>query len=221
MSSLAPCPTNDTIAADQTESATLSPLLRLPGELKMKIYRYILTTPEVMVVQRGPKLAKLKLSTINPGFLRTCRQIYDDAGFILYRDNVLQFENTSAALAMCVTNKRQHIAAIESVVFALNTEANGHHIGLLLRHYKAGLRMILLQPSPRDNVHDLVRIIALFVPKILRGIAVTVLEEELIREKLVDGEVLMALIASGRVRLKLYKAKDIEQALKGVRKELK
>ncbi|KAI9703562.1 MAG: hypothetical protein M1836_007332 [Candelina mexicana] len=219
--------------ADLPEVAIKSPLLRLPGELRMEIYRYILTAPEVLTVQRGPKLAKLKDSTINPRLLRTCRQIHKESVFILYRENVLQFENTSAALGMCMTANRLHLAAIESVVLPIGYSTHGHRIAPLLRHYDIGLRLMILHIGCGVSVwyEALMGIINVssnqtgqlerpYVFEGLQDIVVIGLEGEGVQQ-LIKEEILERLNAMRRANnVRLHQAGSLQQAVKGVWKGL-
>ncbi|KAI9789953.1 MAG: hypothetical protein M1835_001334 [Candelina submexicana] len=219
--------------ADLPEVAINSPLLRLSGELRMKIYRYILTAPEVFTVQRGPKLAKLKDNTINPRLLRTCRQIHKESVFILYRENVLHFENTSAALGMCMTANRLLLAAVASVVLPIGYDTHGHRIAPLLRHYGLGLRLMILHIGCGVSVWYEALSGIIDVPGYqtwqlkrpygfegLQDIVVIGLEEEGVGQ-LIKEEILERLNAMRRANnVRLHQAGSLQQAVMGLWKGL-
>jgi hypothetical protein len=73
----------------------LSPLLRLPGELRNKIYAFALTTPDPITDPSTPHILASKHNSIPPlgvSLLRTCRLVYTEASLRpLYAANRFRF----------------------------------------------------------------------------------------------------------------------------------
>ncbi|KAF2789250.1 hypothetical protein K505DRAFT_341422 [Melanomma pulvis-pyrius CBS 109.77] len=66
------------------KNSTNSPLLRLPAELRNKIYRYALGDMRIVIGSTGK-------SDITIGLPGTCRQIYAETGTMVYQLNVFDF----------------------------------------------------------------------------------------------------------------------------------
>src|ERR1700722_12724082 len=59
------------------------PFLKLPRELRIKIYRELLQTEEYLIL--GKKVPRVGLHL---GILRACKQVHDEAVGVLYGENV-------------------------------------------------------------------------------------------------------------------------------------
>lgn len=72
-----------------------SPLLRLPAELRNRIYELVLVSPEPATIA-----GRKNYFSSSPQILRTCRQINNEATAILYSDNVAicRVDDISASL---------------------------------------------------------------------------------------------------------------------------
>lgn len=66
------------------ESSTNSPLLRLPAEIREKIYHYALGDMRIPIGSTGKSKTTI-------GLPRTCRQIYAETGTMVYQLNVFEF----------------------------------------------------------------------------------------------------------------------------------
>ncbi|MCJ1313323.1 hypothetical protein MMC25_007000 [Agyrium rufum] len=106
---------------DETASMPSSPktstsLLSLPPEVRIRIFRYALTTDsERPYIVRGEK-GRSKPSVLS--LLLTCSQIYHEAVLFFYEVNNLCFCNTYALFTFLDTlasNRRKHIAALTLV----------------------------------------------------------------------------------------------------------
>ena len=120
---VSPHPHHPTIRVTQPLTANKqqlqSPLLALPGEVRMMIYRYLLlsTNPSdtiyspnflVSAKRRGllipagssraryhsPNIGNMERSGTHAALLRTCRKVYDEALSVLYSENTFAFHDT-------------------------------------------------------------------------------------------------------------------------------
>ncbi|KAG9695594.1 hypothetical protein KCU95_g6424, partial [Aureobasidium melanogenum] len=73
-------------------SVSSSPLFRLPRDLRLQIYSYLLTSGQNILWPVGHQSHNL-----SPQLLRTCRSIYEEAAHVLYQTNTLAFAHPSDA----------------------------------------------------------------------------------------------------------------------------
>ncbi|KAH0183772.1 hypothetical protein KCU90_g27562, partial [Aureobasidium melanogenum] len=73
-------------------SVSSSPLFRLPRDLRLQIYSYLLTSSQNILWP-----VEHQSHSLNPQLLRTCRSIYEEAAHVLYQTNTLAFAHPSDA----------------------------------------------------------------------------------------------------------------------------
>lgn len=97
-----------------------SPILRLPTELRLEIYRYLLVSGRTLrMVRRKEVGSSSPKNRLFPAILRTCRLVHSEAADVLYRDNFF--------LAHRVDESNSNAASIRRAKFAidLRTGDNG------------------------------------------------------------------------------------------------
>lgn len=126
--------------AHRVKSNQMSPLLRLPPEIRNKIWQYVLGGKLIRVEdQKGSRYAKFSSSPSEPdnamALLRTCRQVYAEAALMPLLLNTFSFDYITVVKKLKL-RQRKHIASIRfnlssSLLFMLHaTTLASHQISL-------------------------------------------------------------------------------------------
>lgn len=105
-----------------------SPLLRLPREIRDRIYAYALTREQAFLWPTEDLSYKL-----SPALLATCHQIHDEATPMLYKLNRFSFKHPSDCNVFCHIMSRQHIKQVPKVGFHIREK----DINLFLHYFKS------------------------------------------------------------------------------------
>ncbi|RYP38162.1 hypothetical protein DL767_002679 [Monosporascus sp. MG133] len=67
------------------------PFLRLPLEIRLQIYALLLVRPEPIFLTKPVIQDRSPAGPVHTAILRACRQVYDEASPVFWRDNVFEF----------------------------------------------------------------------------------------------------------------------------------
>jgi hypothetical protein len=103
-----------------------SPLLRLPAEIRNQIWQYTLGTMQVHpMVESTPRYNDRGSETISDfdvdrqlALVRTCRQLYSEAGLIFYRDSTYSFNTCSAMARFRLSLRNAQLEAVQTIALS-------------------------------------------------------------------------------------------------------
>jgi hypothetical protein len=103
-----------------------SPLLRLPAEIRNQIWQYTLGTMQVHPTVKGtPRCTDRGSDTISDfdvdrqlALVRTCRQLYSEAGLIFYRDSTFFFNAYSAMARFRLSLRVAQLEAVQTIALS-------------------------------------------------------------------------------------------------------
>lgn len=106
------------VPANLPPSVSSSPLFRLPRDLRLQVYSYLMTSPTNIVWPTATQRLDL-----NPQVLLTCRAVYEEAAYVLYAKNTPCFAHPSDANMFAhALSSRVHATCIPHITLRIRTQ---------------------------------------------------------------------------------------------------